>query len=129
METMICACRILEVRHGPVHLDTRLLMDGDHGYLMDKLPGMLWIFLTAHISNHTCHDIFCNIFVQNMKNSNTTITITVPLLIYLFWIWRLTIFLVLQVHRRIRKQFHFSNYKGTQKHTFFLIYGKDQLQN
>lgn len=60
---MICVCHILEAKHGPVHLDTRLLMHGGHGYLKDKLPGMLRIFHKAHICNNNFGKTYCARFL------------------------------------------------------------------
>lgn len=37
VETMICVCHILEAKHGLLHLDTKLLMNGGHGSPIPKL--------------------------------------------------------------------------------------------
>lgn len=38
---MICVCHSLGVKHGPGHLDTRLLMNGGPGLQITKLQGTL----------------------------------------------------------------------------------------
>lgn len=65
---MICACHILEPKHGPVHLDTKLLMHGGHGYLKDKLPGMLCIFHKAQIWNHIWDDMMRDFCFRNKES-------------------------------------------------------------